>query len=234
METAVILAGGLGTRLRPLTEKIPKALIDIDERNLTEHNLLLLKKAGVKTAYLAVGYLHEKIQDFFGDEYEGIKIKYIIEKEPLGTGGWMHLVDKEDFTDNFIAMNGDDLLELDFNEVLKIHKENSALATLALHEVDDVTKFGVAEMEGKKIKKFVEKPKQEDAPSNWVNQGRYVFSPRIFDLVPKEKKFMLEKELFPKVAEQGKLYFYRNTGLWFPTNDFEQWEHVKKNWRLPE
>ncbi len=233
MKTAVILAGGLGTRLRPLTLETPKPLVDIDGRCLAEHTLLLLKRAGVTTAYFAIGYLAEKIMAFFGDEYEGIRIKYLVEEEPRGTGGWMHLVDRKDFAEDFIVVNVDDLSDLDFRELETFHRKHDALISLSLHQVDDVRAFGVAELEGDRILRFVEKPQPEDAPSDWVNYGHYIFSPRVFDIIPEEKRFMFEYDLFPKVAAAEGLYGHKYRGVWLTTNTPEQLAQARREWRLP-
>lgn len=231
MRTAVILAGGLGTRLRPLTYETPKPLVDIDGRTLAEHTLLLLKRAGVTTAYFSIGHLAEKIVAFFGDEYEGIRIKYLIEKEPLGTGGWMHLVDQKDFNEDFIVVNVDDLSDLDFAELLAFHKRHRALISISLHQVEDVRAFGVAELDGDRIIRFVEKPQPAEAPSDWANYGHYIFSPRVFDFLPQEKRFMFEYDLFPKVAAAGGLYGHKYSGVWLTTNTHEQLARVRKEWR---
>ncbi|MBR9693402.1 nucleotidyltransferase family protein [Candidatus Woesearchaeota archaeon] len=233
MKTAVVLAGGLGTRLRPLTLETPKPLVDIDGRNIMEHSLLLLKRAGITTAYLAIGYFAEKVQAFFGNSYDGITLKYIIEKEPLGTGGWMHLVDKADFTEDFIVMNADDFADVDFAEIWKVHQKCDAIITISLHQVDDVRAFGVVNFDGDRIKGFVEKPSPEEAPSNWVNHGYYIFSPKVFAYAPKQEKFMLERDIFPQLAADGKLYCYQHTGQWVTTNTHEQLAHVKKIWKHP-
>jgi len=233
MRTAVILAGGLGTRLRPLTLTLPKALIDIDGKNLTEHQILLMKKAGIKTVYLAIGHLWEQIKEFFGEEYQGVRIKYVVEHEPLGTAGWVNLIDRRDFEEDFIVINGDDLANVDYKEMHKLHKDSDAQVTMSLFEVDDPRAYGVAELDGNRIKGFVEKPATvEEAPSRLISIGCYVFSPKIFDIIPKQKKIMFEYDVFPKVAEKGKLFAYMFKGNWCTINNLEQWENTKKNWKL--
>lgn len=229
---AVILAGGLGTRLRPVTLEIPKALIPIQGKTLTEHVIDILKKAGVDTVYLSIGYLHEKISDYFKDGSNfGIKIKYIIESEPLGTGGWMHIIPKEELSENFFVVNGDNLFDLDINSFLNFHDSNSAVATISLITVLDVSSYGIVEISSDKILRFVEKPKKEDAPSNLANSGYYIFNKRAFNYIPNEKKFSLEKDFFPKLANEGVLFGFPENSLWFDTGTFERWEEVIKNWR---
>lgn len=235
IRTAVILAGGLGTRLRPLTYEIPKALIPIQGKPLTDHVIGLLKNAGVKKLYLSIGHKADQIISYYKANSQGIEIDFLVEKEPLGTGGWMHLLSpeqvKEDFSDDFIVVNGDDLFSLDWEKMHQQHTETKAIITIALAEVDDVTKFGVAELEGKRIKRFVEKPSQEEAPSHYISGGYYIFSSEVFSEIPSEKRFMNEKDLFPKIAGKGRLYAYTGDGPWMTTNSFEQWEYVINNWK---
>jgi mannose-1-phosphate guanylyltransferase len=227
---AVILAGGLGTRLRPLTYEIPKPLIPIQGKTLTEHNFDSLKYAGVTEIYLSIGYMAEKIQAHFHDETKfGVKIHYIIEKEPLGTGGWMHMVPR--FQDDFFVVNGDNLLDMDLNHLLEFHKKHKAVVSMVLTKVEDVTAFGIARLEGNKIIEFVEKPKIEDAPSSYANSGFYIFSPKVFDYLPKIEKFNLEQELFPKLAKNKMLYGLKTDCPWHDTGTFERWDKVIKEWK---
>ena len=223
---AVILAGGLGTRLRPLTLEIPKALIPIRGKSLTERVIEKLKEANVDKVYLSIGYMSEKIIEYFKDK----DVEFLVESEPLGTGGWMHLIPK--INEDFIVVNGDNLFEVNWDEMIKKHKENNALITIALTEVEDVSAYGAVELNGDKIKRFVEKPKKGEEPSNLINSGYYIFSSKVFDKIPKEKKFMLEKDLFPLIAKEGKLIGYKDKGQWFDTGTFERWDEVIKKWRV--
>lgn len=229
---AVIIAGGLGTRLRPLTLEMPKALIPVQGISLTEHVINKLKEADVDEVYLSVGHMHEKIQEYFknGSKF-GVKINYIVETEPLGTGGWMHLVNKNDFKEDFFVINGDNLFDLDLNEFMNFHKEKEAVVSIGLHPVEDVTPYGVMNMDGEKILQFVEKPKQEEAPSNLINSGYYLFSPKTFEFVPEQKRFMFETDFFPKIAKAGKLFGFKSDAKWFDTGTFERWDRVIKEWK---
>lgn len=231
MKTAVILAGGLGTRLRPVTYEMPKPMIPVQGRTLTEHVLDIFKEHGIKRVIMAIGYKADMIKEYFGDGSKfGLKIEYIVEKEPLGTGGWMHLV-KDKPKEDFIVVNGDNLFDIDFSQMQKQHEQTRAVATIALHTVDDVSAYGVAELEGKRIRRFVEKPAKDEAPSNKINSGYYIFSPKVFDYIPKAKKFMFEMDLFPKLAQAEMLYGYSQKAQWFDTGTFERWERVIKEWR---
>ncbi|HOI18384.1 MAG TPA: nucleotidyltransferase family protein [Candidatus Woesearchaeota archaeon] len=229
---AIILAGGLGTRLRPVTLEIPKPLIPINGKTLTEHVINILLKADVREVYLSIGYMHEKIKHYFEDGSRfGIKIKYIVETQPLGTGGWMHLINKQELSEDFFVLNGDNLFDLNLKDFLEFHKNNNALASIALTQVEDVSKFGIVELKDKRITQFVEKPSPKNAPSSLANAGYYVFSPDIFNILPSHNSFSLERELFPKIAQLEKLYGYPCSALWFDTGTFESWEKVIHNWK---
>lgn len=232
IKTALILAGGFGTRLRPLTLENPKPLIDINGITLTEHVILKLKEAGVERVYLSIGYLADKIINYFNSKNCGAEISYLVEKEPLGTGGCLHLIDKKEFNSDFIVVNGDNLFDLKWNEMHALHKKNNSLITIGLARVEDVSAFGVVALDGDKIARFVEKPKKEEAPSNFINSGYYIFSPEVFEHLPSSKKFMLEKDVFPAIAEKGRLHGYRDCGQWFDTGTFERLEEVRKKWKI--
>lgn len=228
---AVILAGGLGTRLYPLTKTVPKALVDIQGKTLTEHVIDLLKAAGVTEVFLAVGVLREKIKEYFKDGKEfGVSITYLDEKEPLGTGGWMHQA-KDMLKDDFFVLNGDNLFAVDLKAMLAFHREKKALATLALTKVVDVSSYGIVKMEGDNIVDFVEKPTPDEAPSNLASGGYYIFNEAIFDYRLQENRFMLEHDLFPIVAAKGKLFGFPSDAQWFDTGTLERLELVNKNWR---
>jgi mannose-1-phosphate guanylyltransferase len=233
MNTAVILVGGLGTRLYPVTREIPKPLIPVQGRTLTEHTLDVLKEHGVRKVFFSVCYKADQIQAYFGDGSRfGLEIKYLVEPEQLGTGGWMHLMDEEDIPhEDFMVVNGDNLFDADFHAALALHKRHGALATVALTTVEAVEHYGVVEMNGDAILRFVEKPPREEAPSNKINSGYYIFSPEIFKEIPIERKFMLEKDLFPKLASKGKLFGFASDAQWFDTGTFELWDRVIHEWR---
>ncbi len=235
MRTAVILAGGLGTRLRPLTYELPKSLIPVQGITLTEQVIAKAKEAGIEKFYLSIGYLSEQIVDYFSSKDFGVKIDYIIEDTPLGTGGWLNKLSaqqiKDDFSDDFLVLNGDNLFDLDWTKMKIVHDSNNSLITIALTQVEDVTAFGVADLDGAVIKRFVEKPTLKDAPSNYINSGYYIFSPKVFDIVPNEEKFSMERVLFPKAAEMGLLFGYPDSSQWFDTGTFVRWEKVIFEWR---
>jgi NDP-sugar pyrophosphorylase family protein len=227
---AVILAGGKGTRLRPLTYETPKALLPVHGKTLTEHLFDLFKRHGITEVFLSIGYLGEKIKDYFKDGKEfGVDIKYLEENEPLGTAGPLKLA-KNELTESFLVSNGDELKDINLDEMYKQHKKNKALVTIALTKVEDPSQYGVAKLDGEKILEFIEKPKKEEAPSNLINSGLYIIEPEIIDMIP-DGFAMLEKEVFPKLAKQGRLFGYAFSGQWFDTGNMERYDKALKEWK---
>jgi len=230
IKKVVILAGGKGTRLRPLTYEIPKALVPIHGKTVTEHLFDLFKKYNIENIIMAVGYMREKIKHYYGNGTRfGINLSYIEERKPLGTAGPLRLA-KDILRETFIVSNGDELKDISIAEMYSLHKKTNALATIALTAVDDPSAYGVAKLDGNKIIKFVEKPKREDAPSNLINAGFYIVEPEVIDIIP-EGFAMLEKDVFPKLAKAKKLCGYPFKGQWFDTGTLERYEKALKGWK---
>lgn len=230
LKKALILAGGKGIRLRPITHEIPKPLMPIHGKSILEHVLDLFKKHGIKDIILSIGHLGNKIKEYFGDGKKfNVNITYIEEDTPLGTAGPIRLA-KDLLNDTFIVCNADELKDLDLFDMFLSHKENNAIATIALTTVEDPSAYGVARLQGSQILEFVEKPKKEKAPSNLINSGLYIFEPSIINYIP-EGKCMLEKDVFPKLAKDGKLFGYPFAGQWFDTGTMERYETAMKEWK---
>ncbi len=223
---AFILCGGKGTRLRPLTYDTQKVMVPVNGRPILEYNIELMKKHGVKTIVLGVGYLSEQIKKHFESNWKGSEIIYSQEQEELGTGGALKLASRN-FDSTFVMCNGDEIKDVDITKMLEHHKKNKALATLALVEVEDTSQFGVVELEGEKILRFVEKPKPEDAPSNFANAGLYILEKEALDLLP-EGKSSIEKDVFPKIAGVGRLYGFKFQTTWLTTDTHERLNKAKK------
>lgn len=225
---ALILAGGFGTRLRPLSCTRPKLMFPIANRPLLDWVLESLSKRGVTRVVLAVNYMADMLQQNFGKSKHGIEIVYSCEKKPLGTGGPIKMAEKllDDVDEPFFVLNGDILSSIDYSELYTAHKTLKAEATIALHEVEDPSRFGVVEMNGNsQILRFVEKPKIEEAPSKLVNAGVYVLNHTILDLIPADRKVSIEREVFPTLASKGSLFGHRFNGSWIDIgkpNDYIQ------------
>lgn len=230
IKDAVIIAGGQGKRLRPLTLHIPKALIDINGKTLTEHVLDILAKYEVRNVVLGVGYLGDKVREYFGTGSRfNFNISYTVEKNPMGTAGPLILSPK--FGSTFLMLNGDNLFDIDFYKMRNLHKANNATATIALTHVQDPTKYGVVRLDGNRILYFVEKPRLEDAPSHLVSSGYYMLEPEVFDMVAGKSFAMMEKDVFPELARLGRLFGYYDKGHWFDTGTLESLEMVRKHWK---
>ena len=227
---AVFLVGGRGTRLRPLTDKNPKCLIQVQGKTVTEHLFDLLKKYGIRDIIMSTGYLKEKVKEYFGDGSRfGVNIAYIEENEPLGTAGPLKLA-KHLLNETFIVTNGDELKNITFPRMNRLHKRKDALATIALTTVTDPSHYGVAKLSGTRILEFVEKPKLDEAPSNLINAGFYILEPEVIELIP-EGFSMLEKDVFPKLAKMGRLRGFPFAGQWFDIGTIERYALVEKQWK---
>ena len=232
VKKALILVGGKGTRLRPITYEIPKPMVPIHGRPLLEYTIEFLRDAGVREIILAIGYLGHKIKEYFGDGAKfGVRIQYIEEKEPLGTSGPVRAAKNLLDNSNFIVINGDNLFTLDLNDMIISHFNNGCIATIALTTVDDPTKFGVAKLKGNRILEFIEKPKIEDAPSKLINAGVYLFSPKVFNYIPEKSYSMFETDVFPKLLALGQFYGYIMEGQWLPAGTPEEYERAIKEWK---
>jgi mannose-1-phosphate guanylyltransferase len=208
---AVILAGGLGTRLRPITYTVPKPLMPIVNKPLVARAIEALPPS-VDTVIVAISYMRDAVEDFFRVTDMGRKIIIVNEPSPLGTGGALKNV-AEHLDSTFIAMNGDCLSTVDFRALVKSHRDNGGIGTIALWEVDDPTAYGVVAMDNNmRIGAFQEKPSKTEAKSNLINAGYYVFEPDILDYIGKGP-VSIEREVFPVVLEMG-LFGYRFDGYW--------------------
>ncbi|MEM2910952.1 MAG: NDP-sugar synthase [Candidatus Bathyarchaeia archaeon] len=228
---ALILAGGFGTRLRPISCTRPKTLFPILNKPLLQWTLEGLAGIGVNEVILAVSRqtkFHIKNYKF---PKNGMKIVYSCDppNKPLGTGGPVKKAENFLKNGDFLVINGDIFTNLNYSEIVKMHSEKDAAATIALHEVKDPSRFGVAELaDDGRIKRFIEKPPLGTAPTNLINAGVYVLSPEIFSYIPKGRKVSLEREIFPKIAEKGKLYGYIFDGLWTDIGKAEDYMEINK------
>lgn len=226
---AVILAGGFGTRLRPLSCTRPKLLFPILNQPLLDWTLKDLAKSGIEEVILAVNYMADAFVNRYGQSKYGMKLDYSGEEKPLGTGGAIKKAEVFiNYTEPFFASNGDVFANINYKELARKHEENGALATIALHPVDDPSRYGTVELtESNKITRFVEKAARGREPSNLVNAGIYVLDPKIFSYIPSGRPVSIEREVFPKLAEEGRLYGYAFNGIWLDIG--ERLDYLKAN-----
>jgi mannose-1-phosphate guanylyltransferase len=229
---ALILAGGFGTRLRPISCTRPKILFQIVNKPLLQWTFERLAKNNITEAILAVNYQTEAYIKQHKIAKCGVKIKYSRDPlgKPLGTGGPIKKAEKLVGHDSpFLVLNGDIFADLSYAEILNKHHEEKAVATIALHEVKDPSRYGVVELaEGNRVKRFIEKPPRKAAPSNLINAGIYVLSSRIFNYLPKGKAVSIEREIFPKLADEGTLYGHALKGLWMDIGKPEEYLEINR------
>ncbi len=231
---AVLMAGGEGSRLRPLTINRPKPMVPIVNRPVMEHCLLLLRKHGITDVIVTLQYMAAVIQDYFGDGSSlGMNLIYSIEDEPLGTAGSVKKA-QEHLTDTFIVISADALTDFDLSSIVKSHRKNRAIATLTLHRVENPLEYGVVITdEGGRIKQFLEKPSWGEVFSDTVNTGLYVLEPSIFDYYPSDKAVDFSQDVFPQLLERGdRLYGFVADGYWCDVGNLS--EYMRANVDLLE
>ncbi len=207
----VVIAGGFGTRLRPLTLRRPKALLPLLNRPQILHVLDRLPP-GCDRIVVAVNYMYERVRDFFEALDTDVEVVVVNEPEPLGTAGAIKNVE-EHVTGTFAVANGDVIDALDFTAFLKFHHHSRGIASIGVAPVKNPGAFGVVALDGDRVTRFVEKPPEGEAPSNLANAGRYLFEPEVFDAIPKGRAVSLEREVFPALLPRG-VFAFREAGFW--------------------
>ena len=213
---AVILIGGEGTRLRPLTCNTPKAMVPILNQPFLEHLLYYLKRHGVDEAILAMSYLPDPIRDSLGDGTQfGVRITYVVEDSPLGTAGAVKNVESL-LKGPFFVFNGDILTEIDLTAMLRRHQKIKPKASIALTPVDDPTLYGVVETDTQDmVKRFIEKPSRDKVTTNMINAGIYILEPDVLKHTPPSTRSMFEYDLFPLLLRMGEPIFgYPSDAYW--------------------
>lgn len=218
---AFVLAGGKGERLRPLTDGIPKPLVRVNGKPILQYGLELLAENGIEKIILGTGYLHEKIESFFGDGKRfGLDIQYSVESVPLGTGGALKLAEPL-LEKRFCMMNGDTISDIAVAEMGEMHARTGAFATLAVRKIPSTEGFGVILMQGTRITKFDEKPSVFSEKEMVVNAGLYVLEKKALEWLPSGFG-LIEKTLFPLLAEKKLLQGFFHKGLWLTTDTIER------------
>lgn len=214
--TAVVLAGGFGTRLRPLTINIPKPMVSIANKPILLHIVNLLKKNSIKDLIIILYHQPELIKDYFKDGKDfGVNIRYIISDEDLGTCGAVALA-KEHLKDDFLVISGDVLTDFNLSEIINYHLKKKSVATITLTRVSNPLQYGIViTNEEGGIVRFLEKPSWGEVFSDTINTGIYVLSPKIFEFVPEKKEFDFSKNLFPLLLKKEMPIFgYISSGYW--------------------
>jgi len=225
---AVVMAGGEGTRLRPLTSNQPKPLVPIVGKPCAEHIVELLRRHGFDDVVITLAFMPQAIRGYFGDgDAQGVKIRYSVEETPAGTAGSVKLAE-EALDETFLVISGDALCDIDLTDLLRFHREKEALVTIALKSVDNPLEFGivVTDEEGK-IERFLEKPSWAQVFTDTINTGIYVIEPEVLAEIPTDRPYDFAKELFPRLLGKGRpLYGYVAEGYWQDIGNLEQYRQA--------
>ena len=227
LDTIVIMAGGDGARLRPITYEIPKPLIPIKGRPVLEHQINMLKGFDIRNIILSVGKHYEKVIECFGNGSKfGVNIEYITEQRPLGKIGSLRLL-RGKIKNTFGVLNVDTLINPNIPEIYTFHKKQGTLATVMLATVKDTADYGVVRMRGNSVVEFLDRP--EKPPSNLVDASFYVFEPDVLKLIPKGK--FMTRNLFGILAKEGQLSGFVHDGFLFDVATPTGYEKAIKEWK---
>lgn len=228
---AVIMAGGEGTRLRPLTSNQPKPMVPILNRPVMEYSIDLLKKYKIEDIVVTLQFLPQLIKNYFGDGTDiGVNLNYATEETPLGTAG--SVKNAEDFLDErFVVISGDALTDINIKKAIRFHKKNNAAATLVLKSVENPLEFGIVITDDNgRIERFLEKPTWGEVFSDNINTGIYILEPEIFQYIPENTTFDFSKELFPLLLSKGlPLFGYIADGYWCDIGNQEQYMQAQRD-----
>jgi mannose-1-phosphate guanylyltransferase len=229
---AILLAGGKGTRLRPLTIHTPKPIVPIFNRPFLHYQLDLLKQVPeIDEVILSLNYQPRRIEEIFGDGSAlDIKIRYVVEPIPLGTAGAIKYAGDQ-LTESVVVFNGDVLTEIDLAAVIRLHRERKARATIVLTPVENPTAYGLVETDGGgNVRRFLEKPTPEEITTNNINAGIYVLEPDTFDRIPSDVSWSIERSYFPSLVERQETFVaYIYDGYWIDIGTPEKYMQVHRD-----
>src|SRR5580765_4854236 len=229
---AILLAGGKGTRLRPLTIHTPKPIVPIFDRPFLHYQLDRLKQVPeIDEVILSLNYQPRRIEEIFGDGGDsGLGIRYVVEPAPLGTAGAVRYAG-ESVRESVVVFNGDVLTEIDLAAVIRLHRARKARATIVLTPVDNPSAYGLVETDASgNILRFLEKPEPDQITSNTINAGIYILEPDTFDRIPKDTPWSIERSFFPSLIERGETFCaYVDHGYWIDIGTPEKYMQVHRD-----
>jgi len=228
--TALILCGGLESRVRPSTFFTPKALLPIGYQPLLEYQIEYVKQFEFDRIVLAIGFLQEQIVRYLDERKLGVRLRYSFEKEPLDTGGAIKNAELM-LSSDFLTLNGDVIFSgLDLDKVIYEHKKSESLATIVLAKSRTPTRFGEVELDSEnKVVSFIEKPRKQSGVEVWVNAGVYVIRPSVLGKIRKGARASLELDVFPKLMREGKISGYKHEGYWADVGTPEDYLRVQRD-----
>ena len=225
---AVVMAGGEGTRLRPLTSNQPKPMVPIVGKPCMEHILELLREHGFEDVVITVAFLPQAIRSYFGDGTSiGLNLQYSVEESPLGTAGSVRLA-SDALDETFLVISGDALCDIDLRQIVDFHKEKGAAVTIGLKSVENPLEFGIVVTdEDGKVERFLEKPSWGQVFSDTINTGIYVLEPEVLRHIPTDRPYDFSKELFPLLLEMGRpMYGFVLDGYWQDIGNLDQYRQA--------
>ena len=214
---AIVLVGGFGTRLRPLTLSTPKQMLPVGNRPMIERVVETLAEGGVTDAVLSLGYRPDAFIDCYPSGVcAGVRLHYAVEPEPLDTAGAIRFAARHaKLEETFVVLNGDVLTDLDLSQLIALHRDRGAEATIALTPVEDPSRYGVVPTDDDGlVLGFIEKPPRDQAPTNWINAGTYIVEPSVIDRIPGGRKVSIERETFPALVHDRSLFALRSDVYW--------------------
>jgi mannose-1-phosphate guanylyltransferase len=211
---ALILAGGQGTRLRPLTSTMPKPVVPLVDRPFIAYMLEWLGRHGIDDVVMSCGFLASGVRAVLGDgSRHGVRLRYVEEPRPMGTGGAVKFAEAA-LDERFMVLNGDVLTDIDLTAQLAQHERTGATGTLALVPVEDPSAYGLVRLDpDQRVLDFLEKPSPEEIDTNLISAGAYVLEREVLDLIPADQNVSIEREVFPQLIGKG-LYGYAASGYW--------------------
>jgi NDP-sugar pyrophosphorylase family protein len=229
---AILLAGGKGTRLRPLTVHTPKPIVPVFNRPFLHYQIDLLRQVPeIDEVILSLNYQPRRIEEIFGDGAGlGVKIRYVVEPMPLGTAGAVKYAEQF-LSDSVVVFNGDVLTQVDLAAVLRLHRDRQSKATIVLTPVENPAAYGLVETAADgRVQRFLEKPSPGEITCNTINAGIYVLEPDTFDRIPKDTTWSIERSYFPSLVERGELFVaYVYDGYWIDIGTPDKYMQVHRD-----
>jgi NDP-sugar pyrophosphorylase family protein len=228
---AILLAGGKGTRLRPLTLHTPKPVVPIFDRAFLHYQIDLLRQLPeIDEVILSLNYQPRRIEEVFGDSAGGVKIRYVVEPSPLGTGGAIRYA-AQGITETLVVFNGDVMTSVDVSAVVTRHRQHQAKATIVLTPVDNPTAYGLVETDADgRVRRFLEKPNPDEITCDTINAGIYILEPDTFDRIPRDVSYSIERAYFPSLIERHEPFLaYIDRGYWIDIGTPEKYIQVHRD-----
>lgn len=227
MKEAIILAGGFGTRLQSVVKELPKPMAPVNGRPFLTYILDYLIDYNYSKVVLSVGYLHEKIEDYFGPQYKSLQISYAVENEPLGTGGAIFYALSQCTSENVLILNGDTLFKADLDALQAFHGQHQSALSIILRQVPDTSRYGSVQTdENQRITSFTEK--NNSSGTGMINGGIYLINNNFAQKLPLPKKFSFEKDLMEKLYKQEQFFAMPSDGYFIDIGIPEDYARAQK------